>query len=152
MKKLPYSEGSVFLVPLEGGGYASGIVARLAPKGKILLGYFFGPRIFSPADIRLESFRAKDALLVKYFGDLGLIRGYWPIINNVPDWSKAEWPVMDTVRRDPLGRLKPVLVRYADDDPSKVIGEQVLENDLDLPNDGLAGYGYVEAVLSKKLQ
>jgi hypothetical protein len=40
--KLPYSEGSVFLVPLRKGGYARGVVARASPKGKGLLGYFFG--------------------------------------------------------------------------------------------------------------
>jgi len=57
----------------------------------------------------------------------------------------------ETVRRGGLGAPKPTLVRYADDDPSQIVGEEVLENDRDLPSDGLAGYGFVEAVLSKKL-
>ena len=41
--KLPYSEGSVFLVPLTDGGYARGVVARSGPKGKVLFGYILGP-------------------------------------------------------------------------------------------------------------
>ena len=45
--KLPYSEGSVFLVPLRNGGYARGVVARATGEGKGLFGYFFGPRLAS---------------------------------------------------------------------------------------------------------
>ena len=151
MKKLPYSEGSIFLVPLEGGGYARGVIARSAPKGKILLGYFFGPRIQADEDIHLDRIKAEDSVLRLLFGDLGLIKKEWPIIGQIPNWDRTKWPMIETVRRDTLGRLKPVLVRYADDDPSKVVAEQVLENDRDLPTAGLAGYGFVEAVLSKKL-
>jgi len=40
-----YDEGSVFLIPLRDGGFARGVVARIAPKRKVLLGYFFGPRL-----------------------------------------------------------------------------------------------------------
>jgi hypothetical protein len=151
MKKLPYSEGSIFLVPLEGGGYARGIVARSAPKGKILLGYFFGPRIECQSKVEVHDLKADNAILCEYFGDLGLIKSLWPIVGSVYNWDRAKWPMMNTVRRDPLGMLKPVLVRYADDDPSKIIAEEILSNDCDLPNDGLAGYGFVEDVLSQKL-
>lgn len=151
MKKLPYSEGSIFLVPLEGGGYARGVVARSAPKGKILLGYFFGPRIDADSDTRLDCLDAEDSVLRLFFGDLGLIKNEWPVVGNILDWDRTKWPMIETIRRDTLGRLKPVLVRYADDDPSKVVAEEALENDRDLPIDGLAGYGFVEAVLSKKL-
>ena len=151
MKKLPYSEGSVFLVPLEGGGYARGVVARSAPKGKILLGYFFGPRIEGDSDLHLDSLEAADSVLRLLFGDLGLIKNEWPVIGNIANWDRTEWPMIETIRRDSLGRLKPVLVRYADDDPSKVVAEVELERDRDLPIAGLAGSGFVEALLSKKL-
>jgi hypothetical protein len=50
-----------------------------------------------------------------------------------------------------LGRIKPVLVRYDDSDPSRILSEVILENDNDLPNDGLSGYGFVEAKLSMLL-
>lgn len=151
MKKLPYSEGSVFLVPLEGGGYARGVVARSAPKGKILLGYFFGPRVEAESDFSLDSLNSEHSVLRLIFGDLGLMKNEWPIVGSIPNWDRAKWPMIETIRRDALGRLKPVLVRYADDDPSHVVAEEVLESDRDLPTSGLAGYGFVEAVLSKKL-
>jgi len=38
-----YREGTWFAVPLPGGGYALGIVARANPKG-VLVGYFFAQR------------------------------------------------------------------------------------------------------------
>lgn len=151
MKKLPYSEGSVFLVPLEGGGYARGVVARSAPKGKILFGYFFGPRVDDESGIIFDGLDAANSVLCLIFGDLGLINNEWPIIGSIPNWDRTKWPMIETIRRDYLGRLKPILVRYADDDPSKVIAEEVLTNDRDLPSSGLAGSGFVEALLSKNL-
>lgn len=57
----------------------------------------------------------------------------------------------DAVRRDPLGKLAPVLVRYDENDPSKRVSEERLKNDVDLPADGLAGYAFVEARLAKLL-
>lgn len=151
MKKLPYSEGSVFLVPLEGGGYARGVVARLAPKGKVLLGYFFGPRLASDSDVKSTNLRAEEAVLCIRFGDLGLIKNLWPIVGSIAQWDRTKWLMINTVRRDVLGMPKPILVRYDDGDPSKVVAEEVLDSDRELPIDGLAGYRFVEAVLSKKL-
>lgn len=151
MKKLPYSEGSVFLVPLEGGGYARGVIARSAPKGKVLLGYFFGPRVEDESELSLDSLNAEDSVLRLIFGDLGLMRNEWPLIGRIPNWDRAKWPMIETIRRDALARLKPVLVRYADDDPSQIVAEEVLESDRDLPTSGVAGYGFVEALLSKRL-
>jgi hypothetical protein len=151
MKKLPYSEGSVFLVPLEGGGYARGVVARSAPKGKVLLGYFFGPRLETIYNVESNNLRAEEAALCIRFGDLGLVKNLWPIVGSIAQWDRTKWPMTNTIRRDVFGMPKSILVRYADDDPSKVVAEEVLDNDCELPTDGLAGYRFVEAVLSKKL-
>ena len=38
-RKLPYSEGDVFAVPLPDGGYGVGVVTRMDGKGSVL-GYF----------------------------------------------------------------------------------------------------------------
>lgn len=43
-KRLPYREGTWFALPLRKGGYAVGVVARMAPRGRIILAYFFGPK------------------------------------------------------------------------------------------------------------
>jgi hypothetical protein len=44
MKKLTYREGDLFVLPLQDLGYAVGLVARSGPRGRVLFGYFFGPR------------------------------------------------------------------------------------------------------------
>ncbi len=92
-----------------------------------------------------------SAILSLRFGDFGLLKGLWPVVGKLPEWNPAEWPMLKAVRRDPLGKLKPVLVRYDENDPSKRVSEEALKNDIDVPTDGLAGYGFVEAKLTKLL-
>lgn len=149
--KLPYTEGSAFLVPLAGGGYARGVIARAAPKGKILMGYFFGPRLESLADATVEDLHAADAILRLRFGDLALIEGLWPILGKLPTWDRSEWTMPNFVRRDILGKLKPVLVQYSDDDPSQHVSERSIDDDAGLAADSLSGYGSVELKLDKLL-
>ena len=141
----------MFLVPLKDGGFARGVVARTSPDGKLLLGYFFGPRLAAQTEASLSGLDKDNAVLSLRFGDLALAKGVWPVIGKLPDWDPAKWPMPDAVRRDPLGRAKPILIRYDNNDPSRVVREEALDNDNGLPADGLAGYGFVEAKLSKIL-
>lgn len=127
------------------------MVARSAPEGKLLLGYFFGPRLASQAEADVSDIEPSKAILSLRFGDLGLVKGLWPVVGRLPDWNPAQWPVPNAVRRDLLGKAKPILVRYDDNDPSKILSEEALENDIDLPAEGLAGHGFVEAKLTKLL-
>jgi hypothetical protein len=150
--KLPYSEGTVFLVPLIDGGFARGIVARSAPKGKVLMGYFFGPRLAAPDGFTWEGIEPERAILKVKFGDLGLIRGEWPIIGTLAGWDRSQWTIPDFIRRDPLGRLRPVLVRYRDDDPLSVEAEFPVEDDGRLQPASLSGSGAVEFKLTKLLR
>ncbi len=149
--KLPYTEGSVFLVPLRKGGYARGVVARTSPKGKGLLGYFFGPRIASTEMALFDDLEPGAALLRVIFGDLGLINGEWPIRGTVPNWDRTQWAMPDFVRRDPLGSRKPILVRYSDADPMRVEAEFPIDDDSGLATDSAYGYGAVEIELTKLL-
>lgn len=149
MKKLPYTEGSVFLVPLRDSGFARGVVARSAPKGRILFGYFFGPKLDNDLSPALTGLNPKKAILRDRFGDLGLMNGEWQVIGIVPSWKRSEWSMPDFVRRDPLGRRKARLVRYSDTDPSCIALEKPIDDDPTLANDGLAGYGFVEIRLTK---
>jgi hypothetical protein len=148
--KLPYSEGTVFLVPLRNGGFARGVVARVDPKGKILLGYFFGPRYETNA-VPINEFRPDAALLRLRVGALGLQNGSWPILGQITGWKRPEWPMPDFVRSDPLGTRKPRLVHYADDDPSRIEDEHPIEQDPGLQTDSLSGYGVIEIKLTKLL-
>jgi hypothetical protein len=151
MKKLPYTEGSVILVPLRNGGFARGVVARASPGGKGLFGYFFGPRLASPDAVTADDLAPHKAILRVRFGDLGLINGAWSIHGLVPNWNRSEWPIPDFARRDPLGRLKPRLVRYSDLDPLRIEAEYVIDDDTGLPTDSSSGYGAVEIKLTKLL-
>jgi hypothetical protein len=148
---LPYSEGSVFLVPLRNGGYARGVVARAGRGGKILFGYFFGPRVESTDTVVLEDLAPRKTVLKVRFGDLGLIKGKWPIRGRVPNWDRAEWPMPDFVRREPISN-RVWLVRYSDADPARVIAEERADPARPLATDSLSGSGSVEVKLTKLIE
>jgi hypothetical protein len=77
------------------------------------------------------------------FGDLGLINGSWPILGKIANWNRAEWPLPEFVRRDPLSN-KAWLVRRSDTDPGKIVFERPIDFDSPLENDSVSGYGAVE--------
>lgn len=151
MRKLPYIEGSVFLVPLRNGGYARGVVARASPSGRGVMGYFFGPRLLDTASVSCDDLNPGSAVLRIIFGDLGLINGEWPVLGRVVNWNRSEWSMPDFLRRDLLGRMNPVLVRYADDDPNRIELELIIDDHSGMLPDSSAGYGAVEIRLSNLL-
>ena len=151
MKKLPYREGTWFAVPLEGGGFGTGIVARSGPRGRILLAYFFGPKRSSvPALAEVESLKAQDAVLAIKISDLGLFKGMWPIIGNAEVWQRSDWPMPVFVRRE--GRYA-WLVHYADDYPNRVEAEEPAPPNFEahLRIDSIYGFGAAEFHLTKAL-
>jgi hypothetical protein len=149
--KLPYSEGSVFLVPLRTGGFARGVVSRSAPNGKILFGYFFGPRINSIDHVHIDDLQPSHAILKLLFGDLGLINREWTVVGKMPNWDRSSWPMPDFARRDPTSG-RSWIVRYSDVDPSRVIAEGPTDSVHNLSSDMLSGYGAVEIKLTKLLE
>lgn len=153
MKSLPYREGALFAVPLRNGGFSLGVVARMAPKGKIILAYFFGKKfdvVPSFADIS-SKLRSIDAVKCLRVGDLGLVNGEWPILGDMPSWSRKDWPIPVFIRRDVLsGRVWRVI--YSDSDPSKLDKEEFSSHDpKGIEESDLYGYGAVELVMTKLL-
>lgn len=149
-RKLTYSEGDVFAVPLGDGGYAAGVVARMNGKGAVL-GYFFGQRYVDPPELAdVGELSAVDNVLVQIFGDLGLMRGKWPVVGQLLGWRREEWPMPAFGRHEELtGRY--LRVEYADDDPNSrprevAVSREEFEH---LPEDGLAGFGFTEARLTR---
>lgn len=142
----------MFAMPLRNGGFARGVVARSSRRGRVLLGYFFGPRLETPAVATLDDLRPDLAVARIRFGDLGLIEGRWLIIDRVANWDRSDWPMPDFVRRDPISR-KAWLVRYSDDDPLRSASELLPDfDDLQgLESDGLFGAGAAESKISKLL-
>ena len=86
-KKLP-SEGAVFLVPLRGGGYGTGVLARVTGEGHCF-GYFFGPPVQSREEVDCDALNPGRAILVGKFGDLEFRRGNWEVIGGNPGLGRA---------------------------------------------------------------
>lgn len=155
MSHIKYREGDWFAVPLREGGFASGIIACATPRREgILIGYFFGPRrAVIPALQDLAGLSASDAVLVRRFGHLGLLRGTWPLLGKLDDWERDAWPTPDFGRFEELtGRSFKVI--YDDADPNKLIREEIVDSyDLaSLAKDGLLGAGAVGKVLTGLLR
>ncbi len=151
-KKIPYKEGDWFAVPLRNGGYALGLIARLDGKGGFL-GYFFGPRHEQiPVQQDTISLSSSDAILIRHFGDLGLLREEWPIIFHPDAWSRADWP-LPAFARIAVDEGWALRVEYSETDISKPLHEASinLEEARRLPEDGVSGYGAIEIRLTKLL-
>ncbi len=153
MKKLPYREGSLFAVPLREGGYAVGVVARMAPAGRIILAYLFGPKrdaVPNLADV--AQLQSKDAIKCLRIGDLGLMNGKWPVIGDSQYWKRHAWPVPSFVRRDDLSN-RAWRVTYSDSDPDKLEREESVTYEIDgLEENGLYGCGAAELLMTKLLK
>jgi Immunity protein 26 len=152
MPKVKYQEGDWFAVPLRDGGFGIVLVARAARDG-VLLGYFFGPRRSDvPMIGDVTGLKPDDAVLVRQFGDLGIIRGQWPALGHLEGWDRAEWPMPIFVRYEELtGRS--FRVYYDDDDPNSVPREeQIPPGEAEQgPKDGLMGFGFAEKTLTQLL-
>jgi hypothetical protein len=148
-KPLPYREGSLFLVPLKDGGFARGIVTRATRYGRVIYGYFFGPRIQSAEEATFDDIRPDNFHMRAKFGDLGLYDGSWKVMGMLPNWNREEWPMPDRMTRS-NGWF--YLVRYSDTNPNKtILVQSVPEDDPSLETDQMRGSGAVEIVLNKEL-
>ena len=151
-KRLPYKEGDWFAVPLRDGGYALGLVARMNGKGSVL-GYFFGPwREQCPTKEDTQGLSSADAILVRLFGDLGLLEGKWPILGRSDLWDRADWP-LPAFARIAVDKSRAWRVEYSEADINQVVREvPVNPNKVShLPEDGLSGSGALEIRLTQLL-
>ncbi len=147
------AEGGAYAIPLPSGGYATVVVARVAPAGGIALGYFFGPRAPNVPEVgSLDGLRADVATRVAKFGDMGIVEGKWPRIGRVPGWDRRKWPTPKFKRRSPIdGRVW--RVEYHDDDPNSTPREVPIDevSAAALPDDALHGDVAIERVLDLEI-
>jgi len=151
MKELPYSEGTLFAVPLSPSGLCIGLVARLDGKGA-LVGYFFGPRVpAAPSIDDLSGLSAEDAIAVSQVGDLHLLGGQWEILGKLGNWNRDSWPVPAFGRLDPLLEDVAWRITYSDLDINKPSGKSRISREecLALPKDGLFGAIALEKYLTR---
>jgi hypothetical protein len=151
-KSIVYSEGDWFLVPLITGDFAIGVIARMDSKG-IVFGYFFGPKRNNiPSEEEIKNLSPSTSILITRFGDLGLLKGSWPIISQTKAWNRANWPFTSFVRVDSLsGKVK--RIEYDEERIGRQINETVttMEKVLNLPKDSIHGSKALEKVLTRLL-
>lgn len=145
-------EGDVFAVPLRSGGYAVGLIARIAKNNSGgMLGYFFYPKYHDvPSQAVIESLQPAAAIKAIIFGDLSILRGEWPVVGAISDWNRERWPMPEFIRKDDISR-KAWKVKYSEDDLSTIVSEQPEAFDSPLERDAVYGAGAVELLLTKLL-
>lgn len=148
-RPLPYKEGSWFAVPIAPGGYVLGVVARHDARGKAL-GYFFGSVHDSVPNLEeAKELDASQAAFCCFFGDLGLIKGRWPILGDL-DWTRESWPLPTFIRTSGSSSR---LVEYSEKDLT--VREEMLcdsASKKQYPSDGLYGAKAVELVLADRVK
>lgn len=152
-RKQHYEEGDWFAVPLQGGGYALGLIARMKPNSSGLLGYFFGPRYSEiPKLAAAAQLHSTDAIERLIFGDLDLLERNWPVLGALPGWNRQQWPLPSFAGRD-LVSGRPHIRTYDEDSLEMVSERWVRDADIaGLPQDGLFGAGAVVSRLSRVIQ
>lgn len=145
-KKINYSIGDIFLVPLRTNGYCVGVIIKMNNQGSVL-GYFLNFRVTNSHEINLANINDSNIIFKCLFGDLGLINKEWLIAKDFKAPSELfQLEINGFVRKvDSLYYL----TEY--DDLLNIISEKVL-NTINPQNDyienSLYGYGAVELKLS----
>lgn len=149
MSKIKVKMGDVFLIPLRSSGYGIGLVARKSRS--ILLGYFWGKNFSEiPNQFEFSNLKKGEAIWIKQFGIRGLENGDWIILGNMPGFDKKEWEIPKFLRKvDPFGKF---IISY--DDKLNPINQRKVPDDFaeQYPDDGVAGYGFVEIKLTDFLK
>lgn len=157
-KVVKYNEGQWFAVPLKQEGYALGIIVRGSYRTKGGLGYFFGPKYESVPSGAETYLKNKDnSILICHFGDLGIIKGQWPLIHESKPYKRNDWPVPLFHRILPLPEGKVVIVEYRQDysgiePPIRETIAAIDEEILKFPKDVFSGSKAIEIKLSKMLE
>jgi hypothetical protein len=150
-RKLPYREGDWFTIPLDSGGFAIGLIARMNGKGR-LLGYFFGPRRQEPpVPDDVTHLRPTDAMSVELCGDPGILTGNWKIFFHDNNWTRVDWPLPSFGFEDRL--INAIYQRLYAEDTLKYIRQERVPRSvyLSLPSDGIGSARSVEIFLDHRL-
>jgi hypothetical protein len=117
-----------------------------------MLAYLFGPTHWTlPTLADVQELKAADALKVIRTGDVAVANGRWPVIGNMVNYQREDWPVPMFIRRaDTLKRAWQAT--YADD-PAKPEREVSVPYETQgLESDSLYGYGSTELLMTKLLE
>ena len=108
-------EAQCFLLPLERGQYAAGLVARAPRRGGVLLGYFFGPRRSTAPDVSwFNGLGPPQAVLACRFKGAPLFHGEWQLLGRLEGFDRLQWPVPAFHRFDGSISFRPGGSKVAD--------------------------------------
>lgn len=151
MTKLPYSEGTWLAVPVL-DQWAIGLVARVAPGGRIVLGYFFSPLHDTPPSLQeIPEYHADDAAFISRCSDLYILTGRWKVLGKKDSWDRRLWPMPVFCEKTGAGGTFRVV--RPDDNPNGPekrfrISPEECEG---LPDDSAMGSLFVEVMLAQTL-
>ena len=138
--------GYIFVVKIE-NYFVAGLIARVSKN--IALLYFYNKRFKKePAknDFYISDYKV---CYISRASTLGLKNGAWKILFPLDEFDKSKWEIPVFIRKDVLDKS---LRKIYYDENLKEVNDQYVkkgENVKGLPEDGLAGYVYVENVLEK---
>ena len=140
VKKVRYSEGDAFAVPLDNGSFSMGVVGR-KPKysRQLILGIFFGATFPQPPGLaQLPVLEAGDTLLVCKCHDFGVTTGRWPLIGKIKGFTRKSWPMPKFL----AGRR---LNTYSDDNLNDIISTELAPTESKrLPTEEVMNARFVE--------
>ncbi|SYZ34676.1 Imm51 family immunity protein [Propionibacterium australiense] len=148
-----FGEGDWFGLPVKGGGWALGVIARRRPRSSALLGYFFGPRRPEPPVLAdAEGLTAEDAVFVCIFGYLGFKKEQWLVLGKLEGWDRDAWP-MPVFIQATKGSIRASRIYYDQDDPAKEIRRELIRpgEPADGPESGSFGHVAVSIRLGNLL-
>jgi hypothetical protein len=148
-KRLSYREGDVFAYPIqETGKFGIGLIGRTAPRGRIIKIYLFDLSFGAiPKMSDLPVLTRKNLVRYMRAGDLHLLDERWTVLGRLPTWKREDWS--DSVYwRQELYTGRDFLTSYDEDNPSDLLEKRLVDFvPNSIPEDGLAGAGFVEAVM-----
>ncbi|MGO1069768.1 Imm26 family immunity protein [Lysobacter sp. CA199] len=145
---MKYKEGTCFLVPLEDEGFSVGVIARTSKRGCAILTYHFAPRYeVAPALDDLAPLDPRMPILIARTGNLNLKSGRWPVLGTVDGWARYDWPMPLFLRTEPITNRR-LAVSYSEEEPGKLVGEEIAPAGFHGPIDASWGVGAIESWLT----
>ena len=146
LKKI--SSGSVITIPLK-GRYIIGLIIR-AFENKMLC-FFYSCSFQNIPELNQISLENTEVIFIKICSDLGFKKGDWRVIGKYENWKEEDWKIPVFKRKDLISGVCYEII-YNDKLEEISNKRNACKSLEDNPEDGLAGFGFVEKKLQKLIQ
>ena len=153
-KRIKYDEGDIFAVPLRSGSFGIGILTTISNTRTGAVGYFYEPAYAKlPTLESIPRLIPSKAIDICHFGDLGIVKGEWPILGKQEPFLNKEWEVTKFWHHDSISNRYSIRVYEPPDYVYWVSEYEVSEVEIGaIPKDGLYGKEALEIKLTKLLE